>query len=133
MLQRKLNEGEGMSALRRFNDSLGRLHSTNWRPALMPVLAELCFNLESFNPAFAHIVLMVQKSIGVSDYEARDEALRRLIVPLAGEYGMHNGEPQSGFSSTFPSLFSCSKGRVLCTVQSRNIHVPQSLHFEDAP
>jgi hypothetical protein len=95
MLQRKLDEGEAMSALRRFNDALGRLDAGTWRTALTPVLAELCFNLESFNPAFAQVVLMVQKSIGHSDYERRDEALRRLIVPLAGEYGMHNGEQQS--------------------------------------
>ena len=32
--------------------------------------------------------------MGYSDYIQRDEALRNLIQPLAGEYGMHNGEPQ---------------------------------------
>lgn len=58
------------------------------------MLAELCFNLESFNPAFAAVVLRVQSSLGSSDYLRRDAALKRLIVPLAGEYGMHNGEPQ---------------------------------------
>lgn len=33
-------------------------------------------------------------SIGVSDYVRRDMALKNLIQPLAGEYGMHNNEPQ---------------------------------------
>lgn len=55
---------------------------------------ELCFNLESFNPAFTSCLLMVQRTIGVSDYERRDLALKNLIQPLAGEYGMHNGQPQ---------------------------------------
>ena len=32
--------------------------------------------------------------MGYSNYVQRDEALRNLIQPLAGEYGMHNGEPQ---------------------------------------
>ena len=39
-------------------------------------------------------LLQVQCSMGYSDYIQRDEALRNLIQPLAGEYGMHNGEPQ---------------------------------------
>jgi len=53
--------------------------------ALRPVFNELCFNLESFNPAFAACVLSVQKTIGVSDYVRRDMALKNLIQPLAGE------------------------------------------------
>lgn len=36
----------------------------------------------------------VQKTIGVSDYVRRDMALKNLIQPLAGEYGMHNNQPQ---------------------------------------
>ena len=40
-------------------------------------------------------MLAVQKSIGHSDYLRRDAALKQLIVPLAGEYGMHNSEAQS--------------------------------------
>lgn len=36
----------------------------------------------------------VQGTIGRSDYVARDMALKALIQPLAGEYGMHNGQPQ---------------------------------------
>ena len=38
----------------------------------------------------------VQSSIGHSDYVRRDTALAALIQPLAGEYGMHNGQPQGG-------------------------------------
>lgn len=36
----------------------------------------------------------VQRTIGVSDYVRRDLALKNLIQPLAGEYGMHNSMPQ---------------------------------------
>jgi hypothetical protein len=38
----------------------------------------------------------VQSSIGHSDYVRRDTALAALIQPLAGEYGMHNDQPQGG-------------------------------------
>ncbi len=55
---------------------------------------ELAYNLESFNPAFTAVLLKVQRTIGVSDYVGRDIALKHLIQPLAGEYGMHNNEPQ---------------------------------------
>jgi hypothetical protein len=40
------------------------------------------------------VVAQVQSTIGLSDYEQRDQALKNLIQPLAGEYGMHNGEAQ---------------------------------------
>ena len=36
----------------------------------------------------------MQRSIGHSDYVRRDMALKNLIQPLAGEYGMHNDQPQ---------------------------------------
>lgn len=36
----------------------------------------------------------VQRTLGVSDYVRRDLALKNLIQPLAGEYGMHNNQPQ---------------------------------------
>jgi len=36
----------------------------------------------------------VQRTIGASDYVRRDTALKNLIQPLAGEYGMRNGSPQ---------------------------------------
>jgi len=83
-----------MAALRRFNDALLSLTADNWEAKLAPVFNELTFNLESFNPAFTSVLLKVQSSIGTSDYVRRDNALKHLIVPLAGEYGMHNGEAQ---------------------------------------
>lgn len=56
----------------------------------------LAHNLESFNPAFAAVLLAVQATLGGgSDYERRDAALAGLIQPLAGEYGMHNGQAQA--------------------------------------
>ena len=42
----------------------------------------------------AHHVTQVQRSIGRSDYVRRDMALKNMIQPLAGEYGMHNNQPQ---------------------------------------
>lgn len=57
-------------------------------------MGELAYNLESFNPAFTAVLLKVQSTIGHSDYVARDMALKNLIQPLAGEYGMHNGQEQ---------------------------------------
>lgn len=67
---------------------------THTASVLEPVFSELCVNLESFNPAFTACLLMVQKTIGLSDYVRRDVALKNLIQPLAGEYGMHNNQPQ---------------------------------------
>lgn len=65
-----------------------------WLQVLRPVFVELTYNLESFNPAFTSCLLMVQRTIGLSDYVRRDMALKNLIQPLAGEYGMHNDSPQ---------------------------------------
>lgn len=93
-MQDELRGGASMAAMRRFDAALRGLPACGWRARLAPVFAEWAFNLESFNPAFAAVVLAVQSSIGASDYARRDAALKRLIVPLAGEYGMHNGEPQ---------------------------------------
>ena len=45
------------------------------------------------------ICSQVQSSIGHSDYVRRDTALAALIQPLAGEYGMHNDQPQGGFAA----------------------------------
>lgn len=64
---------------------------------------ELAYNLESFNPAFTAVLLKIQSSIGFSDYVRRDMALKHLIQPLAGEYGMHNGQEQA---KTHRELFS---------------------------
>lgn len=40
------------------------------------------------------MLAQIQSSIGHSDYVKRDQALKGLIQPLAGEYGMHNGQAQ---------------------------------------
>ena len=48
-------------------------------------------------------MLKVQCTIGLSDYEARDEALQQLIVPLGGEYGLSAGSP---LKKTHRQLFS---------------------------
>lgn len=58
------------------------------------MMHELAYNLESFNPAFTAVLLRVQSTIGLTDYVRRDTALKNLIQPLAGEYGMHNNEAQ---------------------------------------
>lgn len=109
-LESDLDAGASIQALRRFNNALRAVSADNWESALRPVFNELCFNLESFNPAFAACVLQVQRTIGVSDYVRRDMALKNLIQPLAGEYGMHNNQPQLKthrelFSDFFQSLF----------------------------
>ncbi|GFR50020.1 hypothetical protein Agub_g12170 [Astrephomene gubernaculifera] len=109
-LEAELDQGASIAALRRFNDNLRNIPADRWEAVLRPVFNELCFNLESFNPAFTHCLLMVQRTIGVSDYVRRDTALKNLIQPLAGEYGMHNGQPQLKthrelFSDFFASLF----------------------------
>lgn len=94
-LEAELDNGLSVAALRRFNDNLAALPADQWEARLQPVMAELAFNLESFNPAFTAVLLQVQRTIGVTDYERRDAALKQLIQPLAGEYGMHNGQPQA--------------------------------------
>ncbi|KAF8070855.1 hypothetical protein HT031_000936 [Scenedesmus sp. PABB004] len=109
-LEAELDAGAGVESLRRFNKALRALPADKWEAVLRPVFNELCFNLESFNPAFAACLLQVQRTIGVSDYVRRDLALKNLIQPLAGEYGMHNGQPQLKthrelFSDFFASLF----------------------------
>ena len=84
-------------ALRRFNDNLRALSKDKeqWHPKLQRAMHLLAHNLESFNPAFAACVLQVQLSIGATDYEKRDAALKLLIRPLAGEYGMRSDETSS--------------------------------------
>lgn len=51
-------------------------------------------------------LLQVQSSIGHSDYVRRDQALKGLIQPLAGEYGMHNGLPQGVVYLRLSRLFT---------------------------
>jgi hypothetical protein len=48
----------------------------------------------SFGLSLLIRILQVQRTIGVSNYVRRDMALKNLIQPLAGEYGMHNNQPQ---------------------------------------
>eukprot|EP01026_Neomeris_dumetosa_P056019 TRINITY_DN5114_c0_g1_i1.p2 TRINITY_DN5114_c0_g1~~TRINITY_DN5114_c0_g1_i1.p2 ORF type:complete len:307 (-),score=48.43 TRINITY_DN5114_c0_g1_i1:161-1081(-) len=109
-LESLLDQGVSVTALRRFNDNLRKLTPENWRGKLRPVFNELAYNLESFNPAFTAVLLALQCTIGRSDYVRRDTALKHLIQPLAGEYGMHNGEQQAKthrelFSEFYESLF----------------------------
>lgn len=51
------------------------------------------FRAASYEVTYVTCV-QIQSSIGHSDYVKRDQALKGLIQPLAGEYGMHNGEAQ---------------------------------------
>lgn len=109
-LEAELDQGVSVAALKRFNNSLRSIPADKWEAVLGPVFHELTYNLESFNPAFTSCLLMVQKTIGVSDYVRRDLALKNLIQPLAGEYGMHNNQPQLKthrelFADFFQSLF----------------------------
>jgi len=97
------DHGAAIAALRRFNDNLRALSPADWEAKLRPVMDELAYNLESFNPAFTAVLLKVQSTIGMTDYRRRDLALKHLIQPLAGEYGMHNGEAQA---ETHRELFS---------------------------
>ncbi|KAL4444936.1 hypothetical protein ABPG77_003986 [Micractinium sp. CCAP 211/92] len=102
-LEAELDNGAAVAALRRFNDNLRSLPADSWDAKLRPVMHELAYNLESFNPAFTAVLLKVQQTIGYTDYVRRDTALKHLIQPLAGEYGMHNNEPQA---RTHRELFS---------------------------
>ena len=47
----------------RFNLALKSLPESSWEQLLTPVFIELCYNLESFNPAFTSCLLMVQVSL----------------------------------------------------------------------
>lgn len=102
-MQSELDNGASIAALRRFNAALASLDASTWESKLRPVMTELAYNLESFNPAFTAVLLAVQRTIGITDYVRRDMALKKLIQPLAGEYGMHNGEEQA---RTHRELFS---------------------------
>ncbi|KAK3271385.1 hypothetical protein CYMTET_20262 [Cymbomonas tetramitiformis] len=102
-LEAELDNGESVKALRRFNDILANLSEEKWNDRMWMVWNELAHNLESFNPIFTAVMLKVQCTIGHSDYVRRDECLRNLIQPLAGEYGMHNDE---AMGKTHRKLFS---------------------------
>jgi len=102
-LEGELDSGASVAALRRFNVALENLTAQNWEGKMRTVMNELAYNLESFNPAFTAVLLKVQSTIGFSDYVQRDLALKNLIQPLAGEYGMHNSQEQA---KTHRQLFS---------------------------
>jgi hypothetical protein len=48
--------------------------------------------------------------MGSSDYVRRDLALKNLIQPLAGEYGMHNNQPQRECMSMRVGLWHAQLG-----------------------
>ncbi|KAL6777437.1 hypothetical protein ACKKBF_B21485 [Auxenochlorella protothecoides x Auxenochlorella symbiontica] len=102
-LESSLDHGHSVRALYRFDAALRALSLDEFAAKLRPVMLELAFNLESFNPAFTAVLLKVQSTIGLSGYHARDEALKRLILPLAGEYGLHADQPQG---ATHRALFA---------------------------
>lgn len=104
-LEAELDNGEAMPWLRRFNEALDNLPEDEGTcHALMrPVWNELAYNLESFNPIFTACMLKVQCTMGHSNYEQRDEALKNMIQPLAGEYGLHHSSPMG---KTHRELFS---------------------------
>lgn len=120
-VQSVLDNGSSVAALRRFNSLLAGLPADSWEDKLAPVMNELAYNLESFNPAFTAVLLRVQSTIGKTDYVCRDNALKNLIQPLAGEYGMHNGEPQAKTHRELFSLFYADlMKQPLETVLSKN-------------
>jgi len=102
-LEKELDFGESVKALRRFNDALENVSPEVFETRMWRVWNELAYNLESFNPVFTACLLKVQCTLGHSDYVRRDDSLRNLIQPLAGEYGMHNDEPMG---KTHRLLFS---------------------------
>lgn len=112
-LEKELDNGVSVKALRRFNDLLENMTEEMWDNRMWKVWSELAHNLETFNPVFTACMLKVQCTIGQSDYVRRDECLRSLIQPLAGEYGMHNDEPMG---KTHRKLFS--EWYTSCTGQS---------------
>lgn len=92
-LEAELDNGESVKALRRFNDTLENISPEVFESRMWRVWNEFSYNLESFNPVFTACLLKVQCTLGHSDYVRRDDCLRSLIQPLAGEYGMHNDQP----------------------------------------
>lgn len=74
-LEQELSKGEGIKALVDFNNAVRQLPPSNWgkhkhvgrclewiyvlESKLQQIFGEWCFNLESFNPAFAAVLLQV--------------------------------------------------------------------------
>jgi hypothetical protein len=130
-LEAELDHGASIAALRRFNDNLAKLDAATWETKLRPVMNELAFNLESFNPAFTAVLLRIQSTIGCSDYVRRDMALKKLIQPLAGEYGMHNGELQAKtHRELFSDFYADLMHEPLQTSVNQSSHPAASLLFQ---
>jgi len=92
-LERELDGGASVAALREFNDALAALPAPGLHARMRPVWNELAHNLETFNPVFTAVMLKLQLTVGLSDYERRDAALQHLIQPLGGEYGLGASKP----------------------------------------
>ena len=102
-MEATLDAGAAVPQLARFSSALAALPADSWHTRLAPVMHTLAHNLETFNPAFAAVVLAVQLTVGETDYVQRDNALAALIQPLAGEYGLHADTP---LGRTHRDLFS---------------------------
>ena len=92
-------------ALRRFNERLAAVDISS-RSSVVGndrLWSEMCYNLESFNAVFTSVLLKVQLTIGTTDYANRDRALKSLIQPLGGEYGLSTAS--SGMLMSHRELF----------------------------
>jgi hypothetical protein len=121
-----LQAGESVKALRRFNDALEGLSAEDLDTKMWRVWNEMTYNLESFNPVFTACLLKVQCTIGATDYVRRDECLRSLIQPLAGEYGMHNGEPMGKTHRKLFSEFYTSVRALVTVMATKALHRARS-------
>jgi len=94
-LERELDYGSSIPAAKRFFDAVAALPRDALRAdgAMRRVWSELARQLESFNPIFTATILKLQSTLGMTNYNARDDALQMLIQPLAGEYGLSAGKP----------------------------------------
>lgn len=129
-LEAELDAGESVKALRRFNDLLEGLSAEQLDTQMWRVWNEMAYNLESFNPVFTACLLKVQCTLGATDYVRRDECLRSLIQPLAGEYGMHNGEPMGKtHRKLFSEFYTSVTGESLEGLLSQGVRPAASEHL----
>jgi len=130
-LERELDTtAQSLPALRRFHTLLEQLPADEVHRRLAPVWAELCYNLESFNPVFTAVLLKVQCTLGQSDYVRRDAALQCLIVPLAGEYGLA-AEYKLGKThrQLFADFYASVTGQPLDAFLASHPACPHAEHF----
>uniref|UniRef100_A0A7S0N812 Thiaminase-2/PQQC domain-containing protein n=1 Tax=Pyramimonas obovata TaxID=1411642 RepID=A0A7S0N812_9CHLO len=129
-LEKELDMGESVKALRRFNDLLENITEDVWETRMWKVWNEFAHNLETFNPVFTACLLKIQCTIGQSDYVRRDECLRNLIQPLAGEYGMHNDEPMGKtHRKLFSEWYESCTGEHLATLMAAEASPVHSEHL----